>query len=177
MTSRRRAVFLVEMLTVLMILTAGGTLMAVGLASILRSHNRVAEFANRYAVLNDFLRCLSRDVRRATTASLHEGTGEGLRQVLVIGEMPPRVSYRFYQQHVERMGPEGGSALVKLWEPMSAEVGIGGPSDTVGRVIRVTVYWRRTGAKDPDSDRRFDLSVRCAGELGDDSAEINEARP
>ena len=169
MTRRRRAVLLVEMITVLFMLSIGGSLMAVGLASIMRSQRRVAELDNRYAMTNDFLRCLFRDVRKATTASLREGDGAELQQVLVVGEFPRQVSYRFYKQHVERTGFEGDSQAAKLWSPMTADIGVTPVRSVVGNaLVDVTVFWGRTDAQDPEPNRRFDLAVRCAGELDHD---------
>ncbi|MHC4696768.1 MAG: type II secretion system protein [Planctomycetota bacterium] len=169
MTRRRRAFLLVEMLTVMFMLAIGGTLMVVGLASIHRSHKRVAEFGNRYALLNDFLRCLSRDVRMAKTATVGDGEGEELRQTLVIGRMPERVLYRFYKGHVERAGFKGDSVAAKRWEPMSAAVKITGSRAVAGEtIVSVTVSWPRTDKKDPEPNRRFDVAMRCNGELGND---------
>ncbi len=169
MTRRRRAVLLVEMLTVLFMMSIGGSLMTIGLASIMRSQRRVADLDNRYAMTNDFLRCVFRDVRRATTASLHEGDGAELQQVLVVGEFPRQVSYRFYKQYVERTGFEGDSQAAKLWSPMTANPGVTPVQSDVGTaLVDVTVFWGRTDAKDPEPNRRFDLAVRCAGELDHD---------
>ena len=168
MIRKRRAVFLVEMLTVILMVGVGGTLMAVGLGSMLRSQDRVVEFGNRFARTNDFLRCLKRDVRMATTATLREEHGEELRQVLWVGEPPTQITYRFFDHHVERSGGRADDDAAKLWSPMSAEISLMGTdhvTDSTG--VSVTVFWRRTGARDPEPNRQFDLAVRCAGELGD----------
>lgn len=170
MTHRRRAVFLVEMLSVMFMLAVGGSLIAAGLVSIHRSHKRVAELGNRYAVLNDFLRCLSRDVRMAKTANVRDGDGEDLLQILVIGETPARVSYRFYERHVERAGFEGDNVAAKRWDPMYAAVEILGGRPVEGdAIVGVTVSWHRTDKNDPEPYRRFDAAVRCAGELSNDT--------
>ena len=169
MTTRRRAVFLVEMLTVLLLVSVGGTLMAVGLTSVLRSQRRVAEAGNQYAVLNDFLRCLSRDVRAAETAELLNGDGEDLPQVLLIGVPPKRVSYEFYERYVERTGYEGDRVRGKRWNPMSAVTKVTeGRSGAGGTIVSVTVSWTRADARDLKPNRRFDTAIRCAGELRDD---------
>lgn len=170
MMPRRRAVLLVHMLTVLLLTATGGGLMMVGLVSILRGQKRVAEFGNRYTVLNDFLRCVSRDVRMATTAALEPDEEGGPRHTLVLGTPPNQVTYRFHDGRVERNGFEGDSVSTKRWAPMSATVSISGDRQPVGRtIVSVRVSWFRNGADDPEPDRRFDLTVRCAGELGDDS--------
>jgi hypothetical protein len=152
------------MLTVLMMMGVGGTLMAVALASMLQSQDRVAEFANRLARTSDFLQWVRRDVRGATNATLREGDGAELRQVLLIGNPPTQISYRFFKQRVERT--EGGAAgTTKSWDSMAAKVSLVAAPDTVeAGGVGVSVFWHRTGAKDPEPDRRFDLVVRCGGE-------------
>lgn len=165
----RRAIFLVELLPVLLALAVAGNLLVVSLASIQRSHKRVAEFSNRYALLNDFLRCVSRDVRLATAASLRDGDSEELRQVLVIGESPKQVTYRFYARRVERTGFEGDSVAAKRWAPISAAVEVAGDrARKGGAVVSVTVTWDRADTGGLESNRRFNVSVRCGGELSDD---------
>jgi hypothetical protein len=49
---------------------------------------------------------------------------------------------------------------------MTADVGVfSGQSGAERAAVSVTVHWRRSDAKDPEPNRRFDLVVRCAGEL------------
>lgn len=170
MMPRRRAMFLVQMLTVLLLTAAGSGLMMVGLVSILRGQKRVAEFSNQYTVLNDFLRCVSRDVRMATTADLQSDEEDGPRQTLVLGTPPQQVTYRFHEGRVERQGFEGDSVATKRWTAMRATVSISGDRQRVGgTIVSIRVSWIRNGTDDPEPDRQFDLAVRCAGELGDDS--------
>jgi type II secretory pathway component PulJ len=167
MTRRRRGIFLIEMLPVLFALGIGGTLMAVGLASIQRSHKRVAEFSNRYASLNDFLRFISRDVRTATTVSLREGDGEDLQYVLAVGDTPRQVVYRFFEDRVERAGFEGDHVADKRWDATHAEftLDVTRPAGGADAIVDLTVRWKRTAKDDPQPHRRFDVALRCAGEI------------
>ncbi len=162
---RRRGVFLVELLTVLMLVMAGGTLAAVGLASLVRSHSRVARFDNRQAQISDLAATLSRDVRRAETAQLIDQRDDGVRQELWIGKEPRRVTYRFFDHHVERTGFHEDAEASTAWEGLSAMVGVErGPLDRGHVVVSVTVYWPRLDRDDVEPDRRLDFAVRCAGE-------------
>ncbi|MBI1826348.1 MAG: type II secretion system protein [Planctomycetes bacterium] len=165
MIMNRRGVFLVEMLTVIVIVGIGGTLMAVGLASMLRSQKRVAEFGNQYAEINDFLRCFSRDVRQSTSVVTHETAGETVRQVVALNLPSGQLVYRFFEQKVEREARPG--IAPKSWTPLIAHAEIvSGKSTSNGTGVSIAVSWRRLGAKDPEPSRRIDRIVRCAGEIG-----------
>ena len=167
MKPQRRGFMLIEMVTVLLMVGVGGTLMALAVGSILRSQRRVAEFSNQYAEVNDFIRCLSRDVRMSATAVLQEGDGDGLRQVLLLGDPPRQVSFRFYGQSVERTVSPGSALSAKLWTPLEAVVKvISSQPGTDEAAVGVTIRWHRADAKDPEPNHRFDLVVRCARELG-----------
>lgn len=165
MIRKRRGVLLIEMITVILMVGVGGTLMAVGLVTMLRSQKRVVEFGNQFAATNDFLRCFSRDVRTGTTAAMQEPVGGDVRRVLMINTVSGQVVYRFDKQQVQREASPGVAA--KLWSPMTAEVAIvSGPNVSGGVGINLSVSWFRGVAKDPGPNRRFDLFVRCGGELG-----------
>lgn len=165
MILRRRGVFLVELLTVFILVGIGGTLMAVGLVSIMHSQKRVAEFGNQYAETNDFLRCFSRDVRRSTSATVLENPGESVRQIVTLDIPSGQQVYRFHEQKVEREGSP--DTAVKSWTPLIAHAGIvSGPPASEGTGVSVTISWHRMGAKDPEPSRRIDLVARCAGEVG-----------
>lgn len=169
MNSQRRGIVLIEMLTVLLILGIGGSLMAVALDSILRSQRRVADLGNRYAVVTDFIQCFSRDVRSSTSAVLQEGDNDELRQVLLLGDPTCRVSYRFFGQRVERVGCTGSTDATQSWTHLDVLVDktLGHPG-TGDSAVGVTIRWHRMDAEDPEPNRRFDLMVRCAGELDDE---------
>lgn len=169
MNRRHRAVLLLEILTVLFMVAVGGTLMTAAITSILRSQKRVTDFGDRYTALNDFLEALRRDVRRVTTARLGAGDGGDLRQVLILGEPPERVAYRFYEQHVERReGPTGGSSETRGWEAVSASAEIQrSRTNSAAAIVSVTAYLRRSSADAPAPVRRFGLALRCVGEVVD----------
>ena len=163
---RRRGIFLIEMLTVLLCVTVGGTLMVVSLASILRNHRQIVELGNRYAVLNDFLRCIREDVRKAAGAELRDGDGAGVRQVLAIGEAPSQVLYRFGEERIQRVGFPGDPVTDKDWNMKHGVVtpGVEPPTGGGDAVVTVTVLWHRTSKDNPEPTRRFDVALRCTGE-------------
>jgi hypothetical protein len=162
MILKRRGVFLVEMLTVIFMVGIGGTLMAAGLASLLRSQDRVAAFGNQFTRINDFLRCIQADVRGATSSTLHEDEGAEPRLVLLLDKSSTQISYRFFEDHVERSGGEERQA--KFWSPMKAVVSVVDSHEAGGnKGVAVTVFWRRMSPKDAEPSRRFDLLVRCTG--------------
>jgi len=166
MTPRRRGYMLIEMLAVLIAVTVGGSLITAGILSIRRSQDRLAEFANRTALLNDFVQCLRRDVRAATAVRLREGDGEGSPRVLELSDASKHVTYLFDEQRVERVGSGDRAAAAKVWDPMMATVSVRGLDGEARRaVVSATVYWYRVKGDVPQPDRRFDFTVRCAGEL------------
>ncbi len=164
---RRRAVFLIEMLTVVLCVAVGGTLMALSVASIVRDHRRIVEFGNRYAVLNDFLRCLREDVRGATRAEVRNGGDAGAKQVLTVGEPPTQILYRFGAERIARVGFFGDPVADKAWSVKHGvvTVGLDPPINDGNTTVRVTITWRQTAKDDPAPTRRFDTTIRCAGEI------------
>jgi len=167
MSHRRRGVLLVELLTVILLVGVGGTLMAVGISSIIRSQKRVAEFGNEFAVINDFLQCFSSDVRRSSSISMSENADQDGGQTVILTTPTGRTTYRLSAQSVAREGLPG--SLPKNWNPMIASVAIisNSPSSK-GEGVRLAITWPRKDAKDPEPKRRFDLVVRCEEEFGDD---------
>lgn len=166
--TQRRAFFLLEMLPVFLAVAVGGTLMAVSIAAILRGHNRIAQFGNRYAVLHDFLREIRDDVRTATDVTLRGGDDGELQQVLAVGHPPQQVLYRFFEGRVERVRFEADGVPDKQWDMMHTEVKLGMErSATPGgdSVVNVTVLWHRSSKDNPEPRRRFEIALRCAGEL------------
>ncbi len=163
---RRRAIFLIEMLPVLLAIAVGGGLMLVGLTSIIRSQRRVAELGNRYAVLNDFMRCLRTDVRAAADVALR-GDDDGAPRVLAIGEPPQQVLYRFLEDRVERVGRTDDPVADKVWnmEHTVVQVNIEPRAANGVSLVNVTVEWHRASDKDPQPRRRFDATLRCAREV------------
>ena len=173
MTRRHRAYMLIEMLTVFLAVTVCTSLITLGILAIRRSQDRLAEFANRTALMNDFVQCLRRDVRAATTARLGDGESEAFPRVLELGDAPEHVTYLFHGQRVERVervGADGRSVAPKVWDPMTATVSVTGlGAEAGGAIVSATVYWRKTKKDDPRPDRRFDVALRCVGELYDEA--------
>lgn len=168
MNFKRRGVFLVEMLTVVLMVGVGGTLMAVALASMLKSQERVARLGDRFATTNDFIHCIRDDVRSGAAVQLQtfsHADSDQPRQLLTITRSSGPLSYRFFAKHVEREGGPGGESA-KSWTPLAAEASVANDANgTEGHGVKVIVRWQRDGHDDPDPSRRFDLFVRCAGEL------------
>ena len=167
---RRRAMFLIEMLPVLLAVAVGGGLMLVGITSIIRSQRRVAELGNRYAVLNDFMRCLRADIRAATDLELRYDNDEAL-QVLAIGEPPQQIIYRFREDRVERIGGTDDPVADKTWgmEHTVVQLGLDPPTGNRAPLVNVTIEWHRASDKDPQPRRRFDATLRCAAEVRHES--------
>jgi hypothetical protein len=156
---------LVEILGVLVMVAASGGLITAGILSVRYAQQRIADSANRTALTDDFIRCLSRDVRRASTARVRDPDAEDVRVVLEVGGASDQVTYRFFENRVERAASPDGTVAQKLWEPMTATVSVVG-EDTAQMdvVVSATVFWHKTKKDDPRSNRRFDVAVRCAGE-------------
>jgi hypothetical protein len=160
MNHKRRGIFLVEMLTVIFMVGIGGTLMSVGLASLMRSQDRVVAFGNQLARVHDFLGALERDVRAASTAALGDVQGEQPCQVLSLGELPTQVTYRFFENRVERTA----DATAIVWSPLIAQIHLErGMAGRVGVGADVSIH--RANKSDPEPHRRFQLFVRCAGAI------------
>ena len=166
----RRAVFLIELLPVMLAVAVGGTVMTISIASILRSQKRVAELSNRYAVFNDFLRCFRHDVRAATGLALEDDDGDDGKLVLVIDGGSRKVEYRFLDQSVGRIGFERDPVAGKQWTFERTDFSVILESSPDGRspLVKMTVWWHRVDKKDPEPPRRFDVTIRCAGELRDE---------
>ena len=161
MICRRRGTFLVEMLTVIFMVGIGGTLMTVGLASLLRSQDRVVDFGNRFARVNAFLGSFERDVRAAGVVTLRDALDAEPRQELLLGEAPAQVRYRFFEDHVERAEQES----IMLWSPMTARVEIErGTRPKDGVAVGATVLFPPADRNAAEPGRHFQLLVRCADE-------------
>jgi len=161
MILKRRGTFLVEMLTVIFMVGIGGSLMTVGLASLLRSQDRVVAFGNRLARVDAFLTSFERDVRTAGVVTLRDAQDEEPRQELLLGEPTAQVRYRVFEDHVERTAQ--GSE--QLWSPMTVRMEIErGMGPGAGVAVGATVFLPRTDHHDPEPRRQFHVLVRCADE-------------
>ena len=163
MRASRRAMFLIEMLPVLLAIAVGGTLMTISIASILRSQKRVAELSNRYAVLNDFMACLRQDVRTATKLALEDGDGDNSERVLVIDQGSRKIAYRFPDRRVERLGGEQDPVADKSWtfEHTDFDLALEPSPEGLPVLVNVSVWWQRTAPDHPEPGRRFDVTMRC----------------
>ncbi len=189
--SRLRAFSLLEVLAIFLIVTVAGTLMTVGVASVLRAHKRTAELANRYAVLHDFLHTLRGDVRAADRLALtSEPDGASTTMKLIFDDESPELLYRFFFDRIERFGdgtddnqvndvasaPRGGR---KVWpfEHSSATIALERPPGGGAPLLKVTLQWYRRSKDDPQPNshpkrserwgppaRRFSVTLRPAGE-------------
>jgi len=156
---------LVEILCVLALIAVGSSLVVSGIYAIRKSQQRITDMANRTAITDDFIDCLSRDVRGVATARV-QTDDRGGGSMLVLGDGPQRLTYRFFEDHVEREAARDGAVAAKSWAPLTATVSVqgrDGPQTHV--VVSATVWWRRTDTKDPAPARRFDFAVCCRGDL------------
>ncbi len=167
---KARGFLLVELLTALFAVAAGGTLMTMGVVSLLRSQERVARFTNRYAGLNDLLAWVRRDVRHASTMELSAGGQDGALQTLVLRSSTGETIYRVYADRVHRVQDGPGAIGEKLWDRSTGEASFVGERDEAGNVstLRVTVVWRDRQKKYPAPTRRFEMVLRCAREMRDE---------
>ncbi len=176
--SRPRAFTLLEVLAVFLIVTVAGTMMTVGVASVLRAHKRTAELANRYAVLHDFLHTLRGDVRAADRLALTSEPNDAATTLkLIFDDESPELLYRFFFDRLERFGggtdgnqvdpvasaPRGGR---KVWpfEHSSATVALEQPpgrpesKDSLcfgaAPLLKVTLQWYRRPKDDTQPNAR-----------------------
>ena len=167
--SRGRAVVLLEILTVLFLVAIGGTIMSVGIAAVVRTHRRTADLTNRYAVLNDFLRCIRGDVRAASGIAL-EGDGSQTVTTLTLTHAQPEAyaEYLFFENRVERLRLSAGDILVedKSWpvDHATVDVDLAHGSDGEAALLHLAVQWHRRSKDDTQPGRRFDMILRAAGE-------------
>lgn len=159
---RHRAFMLMEMLVVVMLTLAGTGLITMGLASIIKSHKRIASLGNRYALVNDFLDTLRTDVRAGTAVAWIDGDDAATRQLQITGGAPT-VLYRIVAGGVERID---GGLIVKQWDMQHTEVTLQIESDPASDdLVRVTVLWHQKNRYDPDASRQFVATLRCVGEV------------
>lgn len=159
---RHRAFMLMEMLVVVMLTLAGTGLITMGLASIIKSHKRIANLSNRYALVNDFFDTLRADVRAGTAVAWIDGDDAAPRQLQITGGTQS-VLYRILVDSVERID---GGHIVKQWDMQHTDVTLQIESDRASEdLVRVSVLWHQKNKYDPDASRRFAATLRCVGEL------------
>ncbi len=171
-----RAFFLAEMLVVLFLVLVGGGLITTGLSAILRSQKQVARLSNRYTVLHDMLSHLRADVRHADSLTIQQDDDTPIAYELVLlsgasspaGAAPRRV-WRFAGGRVERVASITAPEAEKVWDLGPCDTTLApGPGDPT-TLLDLSVTWRTDRVKDMPSRRRFDATIRCAGELDDEA--------
>ncbi len=175
---RQPAVFLVEMIVVLFAITLGGTLITMGVYAVMRNERAVGALQNRYAVTHSILHRLRADVRAGSSVTVAHDGGDRRPQLsetpsggvsggqgrLAIKSPIGEVVYVFFEDRVDRFPDAHTQDPDQQWTIPDATFqvrpGLGG--DNVTMVV-VTVKWKPPKAETPESSRRFDLAIRCAG--------------
>ncbi len=177
-TYRRSAVFLVEMLVVLFLITLGGGLITMGVYAVMRNQRAVGKLQNRYAVTHSILHRLRADVRAGSSATVayseggerpqlskaSSGRASGGQGRLVI-KLPTRdIIYVFHEDRIDHFPGAHTPDPDQQWTLKDAafqvQAGLGGDNATM---LLVTVNWNATRDETPEPSRRFDLALRCAG--------------
>ena len=178
MGHRRPAVFLLEILVVVFVMTLGGTLITMGVHAVIRNHRAVGDLQNRYAVTHSIIHRLRADVRTGSSVTVAYATGDqgkpqseassgyapGGQGRLVIKSPTRDIIYVFHEDRVERFPNGDTRSPDQQWPLMGAtfqvQPGLAGDNATL---LFVTVTWTATKGETPESSRRFDLIIRCAG--------------
>jgi len=158
------------MLTVLFAIGVGGTLATMAVASLLSAHVQVADFTNRYAVLNDLLEWIRCDVRQASSMELIDNGPDETAQTLTLRSSTGTTVYNVYADRVSRSQDVAGPTCQKSWGRLVGLVKLvlDHPGPGGSPVLHVTVMWRneeKSTGQWPVPHRRFDLAIYCAGEM------------
>ena len=177
-TYRRSAVFLIEMMAVLFMITLGGTVITMGVYAVMRNQRAVGQLQNRYAVTHSILHRLRADVRAGSSVTVAHAGGDQRPQLseassgwasggqgrLAIKSPTGDVVYVFYEDRVDRFPDAHTQNPDQQWTLHGATFqvrpGLGGDNATM---LLVTVRWKPPKAETSESSRRFDLAIRCAG--------------
>lgn len=175
---RQPAVFLIEMMVVLFVITLGGTLITMGVYAVMRNQRAVVKLQNRYAVTHSILHRLRADVRAGSSVALAQsGGGErprlsetssggasGGQGRLAIKSPTGDVVYVFCEDRVDRFADAHTQIPDQQWALHGATFEVRpGLGDDNPTMLLVTVRWKPPKAETPESSRRFDLALRCAG--------------
>lgn len=175
---RRPAVFLLEILVVLFVMTLGGTLITMGVHAVLRNQRAVGELQNRYAVTHSILHRLRSDVRAGASVSVAYDAGDqptqlaeaspggasGGQRRLLIKSPTHDIVYDFHEDRVERFSDAQTQSPDQQWFLKGANFQVLPEADgDNATTLLVTVRWNATRGETPESTRRFDLVLRCAG--------------
>ena len=177
-THRRSAVFLIEMMAVLFMITLGGTVITMGVYAVIRNQRAVGKLQNRYAVTHSILQRLRADVRAGSSVTVAHAGGEqrpelseassgwssGGQGRLVIKSPTGDAVYVFYVDRVDRFPDAHTQSPDQQWTLHGAtfhvQARLGGDNATM---LLITIRWNVPKAETPESSRRFDLAIRCAG--------------
>ena len=175
---RQPAVFLVEMMAVLFMITLGGTVITMGVYAVMRNQRAVGQLQNRYAVTNSILHRLRADVRAGSSVTVaHAGGDQGPQlseassgwasggQARLVIKSPTRdIVYVFHEDRVDRFSDARTQSPDQQWTLHGATFHVQpGLGDDNATMLLVTVRWNVPKAETPQSSRRFDLAIRCAG--------------
>ncbi|MCH9002671.1 MAG: type II secretion system protein [Planctomycetes bacterium] len=175
---RQPAVFLIEMMVVLFVITLGGTLITMGVYAVMRNQRAVVKLQNRYAVTHSILHRLRADVRAGSSVTVaHAGGDQGPQlseassgwasggQARLVIKSPTRdIVYVFYEDRVDRFSDAHTQIPDQQWTLHGATFQVRpGLGDDNATMLLVTVRWKPPKAETPESSRRFDLALRCAG--------------
>lgn len=164
-SSARRAFVLLEMLTTLLLVLVGGTLVTVGLASILKANNRAAELSNRYSIMSDMAARFRRDFRGAQRMSYTRSSDESPETELVLTGPAGKIVYLFAEGQLNRSGPEPAGTAVWPLEYTEVAGSVETSTDGEPAVFHLTIIWKKRKKEVQEFGRRFDLVLRCGGEL------------
>lgn len=170
---KRRAIVLVEMLTVIAIMVFAGGLATMVFESLMKANTRTARFADRYAQLQDFLRTLEQDVRQASVIESPNETGSGaqprrpLSRFTLVGPSS-RIVYTLDAGGVTRT-PEASPDAARHWDSSLGSLSVNVRRDATGRqtVLAASVTWRRADPAEYQPRRDFELTARCVSQETD----------
>ena len=165
-------------MTVLFMMTLGGTVITMGVYAVMRNQRAVGKLQNRYAVTHSILHRLRADVRAGWSVTVAHSGGDERPQIseassgwasdgqgrLVIKSPTGDIVYVFREDRVDRFPDAHTANPDQQWTLHDAtfhvQPGLGGDNATM---LLVTVRWKPPKAETPESSRRFDLAIRCAG--------------
>ena len=159
-------------------ITLGGTVITMGVYAVMRNQRAVGQLQNRYAVTHSILQRLRADVRAGSSVAVANAGGDrrpqlsvassgwasGGRARLVIKSPTRDIVYVFYEDRVDRFPNAQTPNPDQQWTLHGAtfhvQAGLGVDNATM---LLITVRWNVPKAETPESSRRFDLAIRCAG--------------
>lgn len=163
---------------VVFMLAVGGSVITMGVYAVMRNQRAVGKLQNRYAVTHSIIHRLRDDVRGGSSATVTHSQGDqrppfseaspggasGGPQRLVIKSPTREIVYVFDEDRVDRFSGALADVPDQQWTLHGATFhvrpGLGGDEATM---LLVTIRWKAPNEETPESSRRFDLAIRCAG--------------